>query len=380
MASKKQLNALLPETVEDTVITISATDISDTLPGQTSDQQRKFKFSDVISESEYKAKKFTYYDYDYKERYERKFSLPGYKDATYVQTGVYTYVITASDGTTYQRSYLSYAEFCQRLFPDVEFDCEFKDLVIEKQIDIVQSKVKNVSTEYLSIARCLFDIKEKKCEYGDTFTYGTSVYNIYQFAEEFFGLGKTSVKNMLAIAEKFIANNSTELLPDYTGYSYSQLTELVPVDTKLIKKEFNNEMTIKEIRDKKKSLIGGSSSSKDDNGVIKKKEKIDYCKFDMATLKNPSLWTAEEFIKKHPGKDLKELLEIYLDENAVSSDYYFSGGYGTHKTFEEYVLAMIMFGRYVGKLIECSNDTDTVKWFNNVYYNVESLKRLEFLK
>ena len=75
MASKKQLNALLPETVEDTVITISATDISDTLPGQTSDQQRKFKFSDVISESEYKAKKFTFYDNNCKELYRTQKSL-----------------------------------------------------------------------------------------------------------------------------------------------------------------------------------------------------------------------------------------------------------------------------------------------------------------
>ena len=51
--------------------------------------------------------------------------------------------------------------------------------------------------------------------------------DVYQFAERRWGYGTTSVKNFLAIAEKFMSGQ--ELLPAAEGYGYSQLVELCSV-------------------------------------------------------------------------------------------------------------------------------------------------------
>lgn len=97
--------------------------------------------------------------------------------------------------------------------------------------------------------------------------------DVYQFAERRWGYGSTSVKNFLAIAEKFMSGQ--ELLPAAAGYGYSQLVELSSVPDGALS-EFNPKMTIQEIRKKKKEALEGEKVEKEK--APKKEKEIDVFK------------------------------------------------------------------------------------------------------
>ena len=99
--------------------------------------------------------------------------------------------------------------------------------------------------------------------------------DVYQFAERRWGYGSTSVKNFLAIAEKFMSGQ--ELLPAAAGYGYSQLVELSSVPDGALS-EFNPKMTIAEIRKKKKEALEGDSSKEEKEKAPKKEKEIDVFK------------------------------------------------------------------------------------------------------
>lgn len=99
--------------------------------------------------------------------------------------------------------------------------------------------------------------------------------DVYQFAERRWGYGSTSVKNFLAIAEKFMSGQ--ELLPAAEGYGYSQLVELSSVPEASLS-EFNSKMTIQEIRKKKKEVLEGDSSKEEKEKAPKKEKEIDVFK------------------------------------------------------------------------------------------------------
>lgn len=97
--------------------------------------------------------------------------------------------------------------------------------------------------------------------------------DVYQFAERRWGYGSTSVKNFLAIAEKFMSGQ--ELLPAAVGYGYSQLVELSSVPDGALS-EFSPTMTIAEIRKKKKEALEGEKEEKEK--APKKEKEIDVFK------------------------------------------------------------------------------------------------------
>lgn len=97
--------------------------------------------------------------------------------------------------------------------------------------------------------------------------------DVYQFAERRWGYGSTSVKNFLAIAEKFMSGQ--ELLPAVEGYGYSQLVELSSVPEAALS-EFNPKMTVQEIRRKKKEALEGEKEEKEK--APKKEKEIDVFK------------------------------------------------------------------------------------------------------
>lgn len=111
---------------------------------------------------------------------------------------------------------------------------------IDKQIENAQASFENTCC-YLN------DIKLSK---GNIERYGCK--DIYDFAERRFGIGRTSTKNFLAIHEKFMSG--VVLKEDYRGYKQSQLMELLPVSDDVIKSSFKPEMSVKQIREKKRNL------------------------------------------------------------------------------------------------------------------------------
>lgn len=140
---------------------------------------------------------------------------------------------------------------------------------IDKQIENAQASFENTCC-YLN------DIKLSK---GNIERYGCK--DIYDFAERRFGIGRTSTKNFLAIHEKFMSG--VVLKEDYRGYKQSQLMELLPVSDDVIKSSFNPEMSVKQIREKKKELVG-TLSDKEDKTKKEKTVKVQTMKIEVPTF------------------------------------------------------------------------------------------------
>lgn len=140
---------------------------------------------------------------------------------------------------------------------------------IDKQIENAQASFENTCC-YLN------DIKLSK---GNIERYGCK--DIYDFADRRFGIGRTSTKNFLAIYEKFMSG--VVLKEDYRGYKQSQLMELLPVSDDVIKSSFKSEMSVKQIREKKKELVG-TLSDKEDKTKKEKTAKVQTVKIEVSTF------------------------------------------------------------------------------------------------
>lgn len=176
---------------------------------------------------------------------------------------------------------------------------------IDKQIENAQASFENTCC-YLN------DIKLSK---GNIERYGCK--DIYDFAERRFGIGRTSTKNFLAIHEKFMSG--VVLKEDYRGYKQSQLMELLPVSDDVIKSSFKPEMSVKQIREKKKELVGTLSDKEDKT----KKEKT--AKGQTVKIEVPTFVEFYESNFRHEVNDyndgyneaLRDVLELLSSESGV---------------------------------------------------------------
>lgn len=176
---------------------------------------------------------------------------------------------------------------------------------IDKQIENAQASFENTCC-YLN------DIKLSK---GNIERYGCK--DIYDFAERRFGIGRTSTKNFLAIHEKFMSG--VVLKEDYRGYKQSQLMELLPVSDDVIKSSFKPEMSVKQIREKKKELVGTLSDKEDKT----KKEKT--AKVQSVKIEVPTFVEFYESNFRHEANDyndgyneaLRDVLELLSSESGV---------------------------------------------------------------
>lgn len=181
---------------------------------------------------------------------------------------------------------------------------------IDKQIENAQASFENTCC-YLN------DIKLSK---GNIERYGCK--DIYDFAERRFGIGRTSTKNFLAIHEKFMSG--VVLKEDYRGYKQSQLMELLPVSDDVIKSSFKPEMSVKQIREKKKELVGTLSDKEDET----KKEKT--AKVQTVKIEVPTFVEFYESNFRHEVNDyndgyneaLRDVLELLSSENGVEIKVY----------------------------------------------------------
>lgn len=176
---------------------------------------------------------------------------------------------------------------------------------IDKQIENAQASFENTCC-YLN------DIKSSN---NNIERYGCK--DIYDFAERRFGIGRTSTKNFLAIHEKFMSG--VVLKEDYRGYKQSQLMELLPVSDDVIKSSFKPEMSVKQIREKKKELVGTLSDKEDKT----KKEKT--AKVQSVKIEVPTFVEFYESNFRHEVNDyndgyneaLRDVLELLSSESGV---------------------------------------------------------------
>ena len=116
-------------------------------------------------------------------------------------------------------------------------------------LEKIDKEKDNIQTSFVWLSVYLHDLVSIY-DRSNILAYGCK--DIYEFAEKRFDFGRTSVKNFLAIYDNFI--NGVNIKPAFKNYSYSQLTELVSVPAGKLS-YFSSDMTVKEIREKKKEIL-----------------------------------------------------------------------------------------------------------------------------
>lgn len=117
----------------------------------------------------------------------------------------------------------------------------------------IDGSAERINYEFLKIACYLHKLKDSDWH----FFYFYDCLDFYGFCKSRFGFASTTTKNLLAIYDRFIISDCGEmpmLKEEFKDYGYSQLVELVSVDTVLLD-EFSPDMTVKEIRKKKKECM-----------------------------------------------------------------------------------------------------------------------------
>lgn len=124
-----------------------------------------------------------------------------------------------------------------------------EDESMEQIVVSLDENSKSIQTELnntkLSFVRIGYYLKQAR----DTFDWENTEYSdIWDYAQKCFVFSKSSASRFMSINDEFsIDGNSTELLPEYTQYSSSVLTEMLGL-TKEERKEIKPDTTVKAVR------------------------------------------------------------------------------------------------------------------------------------
>lgn len=118
--------------------------------------------------------------------------------------------------------------------------------IIEKIFDYSKDALLN----FMHLGQLLKRVKEYKLYEIEEFQ------SVYDFALNKFGYKETSVKNFIAVFEKYADSEDLDydyfdIKEEYKNYSFTSLVELLPVPEEEIKENYTPEMTVKEIRQTK---------------------------------------------------------------------------------------------------------------------------------
>ena len=236
-----------------------------------------FKQAENVSRAgyEYLDKRFTQHcaDKDVSVTIDRVFFGVKGKQLLFVCNGRYVYVSLtelAVRGYYYVRAkILTRSYICSfRDFPNYYPEGVSNDFIAA--CTAIDDDIALINDSFLSVAFRLHQLKVHG--FNSIVEYGC--YDIYQFAKLRFGFGTTTTKNFLAIYDKFMiadGMNTPMLKEEFKDYGYSQLVELVSVESHL--DEFSPSMTVKEIRKKKKEL---SSAGRDKADKIEQQHIDDF--------------------------------------------------------------------------------------------------------
>lgn len=119
---------------------------------------------------------------------------------------------------------------------------------LDGMIESINRKLFNITHDFTQIAFYL-----NKIYAGEMFK-DKGYSSIVDFANSEFGLSKNQTYNFLRIANEFMVPGTYCLLKDeYENYNFSQLVELISLPESS-RKEVDSNMTVKEIREKKKQI------------------------------------------------------------------------------------------------------------------------------
>ena len=129
-------------------------------------------------------------------------------------------------------------------------------------LENITKMVNGVKASYIAIGVQLKRIREKKLYEIDNYK------NVYDLANEKFGMSKTTASNAIKVCERFCKDGN--LLPQYANYNFTQLTEMISMDEEQVK-DVNSDMSAKKIREIKNSANG--TEKKQEKNTEEKQEK-----------------------------------------------------------------------------------------------------------
>lgn len=139
-------------------------------------------------------------------------------------------------------------------------------------------------------------------------------YTISEYAENEFGFSKSLTYSMMKVAERFC--DGMFVSDRFKNYGYSQLVELLPVSDNDLT-EFNSDMSVREIKEKKKELHKNKNSSQffqtsgKENTTVKEERKVNtFNEYDL-TVRSEHIFASVPFYKIYDDEDV-EMLQIFF--------------------------------------------------------------------
>ena len=108
--------------------------------------------------------------------------------------------------------------------------------------DIIKEKLQNMSRDFVAIGFYLKLIRDKSLFLEDGYK------SIWEFAEDNYGIKRSTASRWMAMNDKFSKNGNTPILSEeYISFGKSQLQEMLYLDDKQME-EVKPDMTAREIR------------------------------------------------------------------------------------------------------------------------------------
>lgn len=125
---------------------------------------------------------------------------------------------------------------------------------LEKATAEIKQQHANIATSFITVGSILKEIKDNE-------TYVESGYNnVYEYAEAEFNYKITNTKNLINVATNY--SNGTNILPQYSNFNLSQLTEMLSIEEQEVKEKITADMTVKQIREVKRTAKPSRTSDR----------------------------------------------------------------------------------------------------------------------
>ena len=184
-------------------------------------------------------------------------------------------------------------------------------LSFERLCQDIEHEMRAAEKSFIIIAMKLYSIDNRGL------LKGTEYKGIGDFAKKHCRLSPTKTSCLIGICKRFgkidrETGDCVGLLPEYEGYSYSALAELVPVKEEFLT-DFNSDMTVKQIQRKKDAMrnLGYLETNKKSAGS---KSPIKINAESIADLKEKMQSALDAFESSHPDENYSFSLNLTYEE------------------------------------------------------------------
>lgn len=126
-----------------------------------------------------------------------------------------------------------------------------KYAALKESVNVIKTCCKSIAENYIKIGFELKEIKDRELYKVAADGYYQGYYDIETFSFKVFGFSRTTTYNLLGVIEEFCDWTSRTLKSWLSGYSYSKLVEMLPLEYQQYK-TIDSTATVSEIRELKK--------------------------------------------------------------------------------------------------------------------------------